>query len=778
MLVSRGRMLSRRGFLTVGGSLVVYLAGCRGSGAIGGVTAKAGRRVLGPWIAITRDNDVVVIVDKCEMGQGVRHMFASIVAEELGTTPDAVKLEEAPVDPGKYGNRHIVPTVLGISLGRILPLQMTGKSSSVADMWDDDKLRDCAARTRRTLVAQAVVRLGKPADQIELRAGRATFPGDRSGGVLFAELLGDPLADASHVTLTKKPRPVLGDVSLSRRRLDAVDKVTGRARFGIDLAAEDLRRDGRPVGRLLVALVARPHRVGESITVPNRDEIARMPGVERVVDLDGGRRGIAVVADTFWHADRARRAMQVPEPTGRKDLANSEVILKAYEDTLAAKTDRGAGEDVAGRGTWQTYVTPFGPHAAMEPLSAVCVRDGDTYHLYAASQFPQSAQAQAARVLGAEVRLHGQLAGGAFGRRGASDFIVEAAEICGKLGGQALKLMWTREDDFRHDYLRPCAVSRVRATGQDHLITRWQHLLMSESANLAMDEEYFAALRFGWALRWLGMKSRQPQGPSLDSADFTMEMEGLADSVYAMPLTRDLVHIPRMTPAIHRTVRGGYVRSVGYFHTIFAMESRLDELAWEIGSDPLEIRLRNLRRPGLAAAAADRQRRLRWCVERVAAMAGEDHVRRRGSGFGLACFSGFDSFAALVVRVERDPHEREIPVRDAWAAVDCGFVLNPDVLDQQVEGGIVFGLSAALKQEITTVQGMVRQTNFHQCDALRLHECPRITVVHRQYELGQATPTGVGELMVPLPAPAVANAVFNLYGYRRRRVPLDLRAGR
>lgn len=769
--------LTRRTFLTLGGATVIYLIGARGMPRADAAGHTGGRAELGgPWIAITDRNELLVLVDKCEMGQGIRHLFASIVARELGSAPETITVEDAPVDARRYANRYIVPRVKGLPVGKFLKFQMTGRSSSVADRWD--RLRDAAVEARKTLTKKAATRLEASVDRIELRQCRAFVRGTEKSASLAA-LLGRGPSLPDTTPPVELPAFISRIPAASRPRIDAWAKVTGQARFGIDVGPEDLERDGLRGLRVLVALVLRPGRAGDTIAISNQSAIESMPGVTAVVPIGKGG-GVAVVADSFWHADRARCAMKEQVTPRGGPRADSAAILAAYERALAEEVKdvpdvRGPNRPIP----WENYVTPFGAHAAMEPLSATCVKAPDGLHIYAASQFPDSARAQAASAFGVEegrVVMHGLLAGGAFGRRAASDFIVEAAEVCKALSdrgvGDAVKLMWTREDDFRHDYLRPCAVSRVRAaTAPDLTLGAWQHLMVSESPNLAMQHDYVWASGVLRAARWIGADWAQPERPNVDVLDVTLKEEGLKDSVYEMkPLVR-LVKVPAAEERLHATVRIGYWRSVGLFHTLFAVESTIDELAAARGSNPLDIRLRNLRRAGA------RQKRLLKCVTDVAQLVGEDRIRQRRTGYGMACFSGWDSFAALVVKVTTG--NDGIRVSDAWAVVDCGYVVNPDVLAQQVEGGIIFGLSAALKGEITTMNGVVQQTNFHTCDSLRIDECPRIQVVAQQYDgPTAATPTGVGELMVPLPAPAVANAVFNLTDRRLRRLPLDLGAPR
>ncbi len=350
---------------------------------------------------------------------------------------------------------------------------------------------------------------------------------------------------------------------------------------------------------------------------------------------------------------------------------------------------------------------------------------------------------------------------------GQIDFIVEVAEICAKLGGRAVKLIWTREDDFEHDRLRPCAVSWVEATTDGRAIRSWRHRLACESPAIALAGEFVATFPIvGAVVSTFRPSWRSSARRRFDSLDPAIA-EGIKDTVYTM---RPDVH--HVSPRVPGSPRVGYWRSVGYFHSIFAVESAMDELAHNAGIDPVTFRLANLE------GGDEEQRRMRECVTDVAGMAGRDDLARPGTGFGMACFSGWGSYAALAVSVAVDGRSAPSGIRvlRAWAAVDAGFTVSPDIVRQQVEGGIIFGLSGALTQKITIANGVVRERNFHACDLLRMHECPSIEVKLRTWAPGAQPPTGVGELMVPLPAPAVANAVHNLTGERLRCLPLTIGA--
>jgi isoquinoline 1-oxidoreductase beta subunit len=757
--------VTRRTFLLSSGAAVVYVASCTRPTRAAAAEANR-RRALTPWIAITEDNRIVVLVDKCEMGQGVRDLFASIVAEELGLAPSDVEVEDAPIGRA-YRNKKLLSLPVDIAL-----FQLTGSSSSVPDAWE--KLREGAAGTRRLLLQRAASRFGVTETEVRLD-GRDVRLNHGEGRASFAALLGDGRGHVDRITPSAGPFGVLGkSVTSGQRgpRIDAREKITGQARFGIDVGAAEL-------GQVpLVALVVRPDRTGDSVEITNPADLLMKAGVKHLVTLKGDR-GVAIVADSFWHAFKARLAAETRRVRRAGLRPSSATILERYRaaaerpvDTVAPVKDR----DGAGSLCEATYETPYGPHAPMEPMTAACVLREERYHIYAATQFPDAARVRAARalqVLAGSVVIHGMLAGGSFGRRAASDFIVEVADICRQLDGRAVKLIWTREDDFQFDYVRPCAVSRVKATAAGERIEAWEQTIVSESANVRMGDEYAAALGvIGPVLTLIPFQWRRTQA-HVDFIDALIQ-EGIKDTLYTM------------NPRVHRAkapdpgiVQVGYWRSVGRFHTIFAVESAIDELAASADVNPVEFRLANLQ--GDAPKRPGARERMGWCLDRVVRHVERDKFARRGAdwrsrGYGLACFSGWGSFAALAVEVSvrSDDRAQDIKVHRAWAAVDCGFVLCPDVLRQQVEGGIIFGLSAALKQEITTVDGIVQQTNFHACDALRIHECPEIKVEYRN-DSASTPPTGVGELMVPLPAPAVANAVYNATGRRLRSVPLTLR---
>jgi CO/xanthine dehydrogenase Mo-binding subunit len=755
--------LSRRQFLTVGGSAVVFLAGgARGSAADDG---RFGRGDLQkPWIAITRANRVAVLVDKCEMGQGVRDLYARIVARELKVAPEAILVEDAPVGH-EYRNRKFPLPVL----------QVTGYSSSTADA--HGKLVRAARETATALRWKAARHLGVFPWSLTLKDGWVVVTATPGRTVTYAQVVGSTLdveaARRGRGESTATPAPLSPS-----QRVDARDKVTGCARFGIDVDETELGE------KPLVAVMIRPDRPDAVIELGTEanPELSRLFGA-RVVRLDHPK-AIAVVAPSFWKAYRAqqharawvRQSLPAIDPV----WADSDTTLRAY--VQAARDDGAVRDD--GRSTVSdlVYETPYGPHAPLEPMTASCRRQAGVYHVWAATQFPAGARALAVKALrddGAKnlraesVVVHGMLAGGSFGRRNNSDFIVEAARICHALDGRAVKLIWTRDEDFRHDYLRPCTVNRVTARVKDGRVTEWTQRIAARSPNFAMAADFVAVVP-GPLRPVAGRVIADADDHDPTYAEGITGIAGTRTIAYDFPPSRRRLPVPGPDQGWHPRV--GYWRSVNFFHTIFAAESTIDDLAAKATLNPVEFRLRML----------GESPRLAWCLEHVAPAAERarfsppDPSRPPGTGHGVACFTGFDSFAALAVEVRVDAAvaggRPQIRVIRAVAAVDCGPLLSEDVVRQQVEGGIVFGLSSALKQSITLVGGVVQERNFDQCDPLRMHECPPIEVTCR-HDSPSGEPTGVGELMVPLVAPAVANAVFNLTRRRLVRLPLTLAEG-
>jgi isoquinoline 1-oxidoreductase beta subunit len=513
-------------------------------------------------------------------------------------------------------------------------------------------------------------------------------------------------------------------------RVDSKAKTDGSAQFTADFAAPGL----------LTALIARPPRFGATVKSVDATAARRVKGVTHVVRVPSG---VAVVATGFWAARQGREALRVTWDESRAERRGSDDLYAAYR-TLAARPGTPAKRvgDAAGalRGATKVieavYEFPYLAHAPMEPLDAVVRIGADAVDLWAGSQAPTWDQQVVARIAGVpadRVRVHTLLAGGSFGRRATpdSDVAGEAAAVAKAVGGgKTVKVVWTREDDIRGGRYRPLYVHRLRA-GLDArgTIVGWEHRIVGQS--IGMGTAFEAAL-------------------VKDGVDAT-SVEGAANLPY---------DIPNLTVELHTTKVGVPVlwwRSVGSTHTAYSTETFLDELAHAAGRDPLELR----------RALLGKHPRHRAALNLAAEKSGWGQALPAGRARGIAVHESFNSVVAQVAEVSRRPDG--LPrVERVVCAVDCGTAINPDVVRAQMEGGIGYGLAAALWSEVTLVQGRVQQRNFDDYRPLRIDDMPAVEV---HIVPSGAAPTGVGEPGLPPIAPAVANALFHLNGQRVRRLP-------
>lgn len=719
--VNAGRRDFLRAGAAVGGGLLIEMV-LPGAGRL----AEAAAAPFEPnaFVRIGADNTVTVIAKHLEMGQGTYTGLATLVAEELDAAWSQVRVEGAPADAKRYNNLLWGPT------------QGTGGSTAIANSFE--QMRKAGATARAMLVAAAAGQWKVKPESLSVAEGmvrhkasgrKATF------GVLAAKAARLPVP--ADVTL-KDPKDFVY-IGKSFPRKDSRAKVNGTAIF-----TQDVKLPG-----MLTAVVAHPPRFGARVKSFDGAAAKRVKGVTDVVEIPFG---VAVLAGDFWSAKRGRDALTVEweESTAFK-LGTDEIVAQfrdlAKTPGLFARKDGDADKALEGaaRKLEAEFVFPYLAHAAMEPLNCVIRLSAGGCEVWNGEQFQTVDQANLARVLGLkpeQVKLNMLFAGGSFGRRAnpQSDYLMEAAHIVKAIGGRApVKLVWTREDDMQAGYYRPLFHHTLRA-GLDEKgnILAWHHRLVGQSIMAGTPFE---------------------SGLVKDGIDFT-SVEGAANLPYAIPnLTVDL-HSPRLPVPVQ------WWRSVGSTHTAFSTETFLDELAHGAGREPVEFRRgllakhpRHLGVLELAAAKAN------WDKPLPAGKAGE----RRGRG--IAVHESFHSFVAEVAEVTVR-EDGSFSVDRVVCAVDCGIAVNPDIIRAQMEGGIGFGLAAALHGEITLKEGRVEQSNFHDYPILRLNEMPRVEV---HIVPSAAAPTGVGEPGVPPVAPAVANALFAATGKRVRRLPI--RAG-
>ncbi len=711
--------------LAVGGGLVLEI--------LPGLAQAAGSKANftpGAFLRITADDVVTVVLARVDMGQGTSTMQVQLLAEELGIDPSKVKTEHAGNDR-RYDNP-------------VMGLQLTGGSTSTASAWGP--YRQAGATARAMLISAAAKRWGVTRTDCVARDGavvhlptqqRLTF------GALAEAAAGLHVPEVAprekDFTLIGKPIP----------RVDSMEKVLGRAEYGIDVKVPGAK----------VAVVLRCPVPGGTLKSFDGGEAKKLSGVCHVVAVPSG---VAVVGETYWHARRAAQAVKVEWDEGALAKFDSKTLeadhLKALRGTTGERVkNTGDALDTLTRAAAvieAEYSAPYLAHATMEPQNATAwVRDGKV-ELWAPTQGAMMAAEQVARALDvsqADVTVHTTWLGGGFGRRIAQDYVIEAAHVSKAIGGP-VKVVWSREDDMRHSPYRPAATHRVRgAISADGKPLAWHHRVASQSIlNQILPDFVGGLLPSGLhflrrALASLGQSSVATSDPT--------SVEGVDSLPYDLPhLAVDFVAVEPGVPVM-------FWRSVGHSHTAFATESFIDELAHAAKADPFEYRRSLLMR----------QHRHRWVLELVAEKVGWTTPAPEGIGRGIAVHQSFESYAAAAVEVKIE--DGAIVVKRVVIAIDCGRVVNPDIVKQQLESAVIFGLSATLKQRITFENGKVSQSNFHDFPPLRLSETPVIETYLRENE---AAPTGVGEPGVPVIAPAVANAVFALTGQRLRSLPLTL----
>jgi isoquinoline 1-oxidoreductase beta subunit len=708
--------LSRRNFLKTsalaGGGLIlgVYLPGAHHRTE----AAQQTTSTFAPnaFVRVDKDESVTVIVNHSEMGQGPYTSVPMVVAEELEADWSKVRFEAAPVD-AVYNH-----SVYGI--------QMTGGSSSTWSEWE--RLRKAGAAARQMLIATAAETWKVEPASCRAENGRVVH--SASGRrVSYGQLVdkASRLAPPQNVTL-KDPKQ-FKIIGKPMKRLDTPDKINGKAVFGLDVK----------VPGMLVAVVARPPVFGGKVKSFNADKAKAIAGVRHVIEIE---RGIAVVADGFWPAKRGRDALEVAWDEGALAVLDSGIqgvqYAKLAEQPGAVARKEGdvpAGLDSAAKKFEAVYELPYLAHATMEPLNCVADVRAKSCEIWTGTQFQTLDRAAAAKDTGLkpeQINLHTTLLGGGFGRRATpdSDFVREAVQIS-KAVKAPIKVVWTREDDMRGGRYRPRAYHSVSAgldaSGRP---VAWQQRIVCQS--------FIVGTPFESAI-------------IKDGVDDTA-VEGANDIPYEIPnLLVDWQQAPGGVPTL-------WWRSVGHSHTAFVVESFLDELAHAAGKDPYEFRRSLL-------ANHPRHKRV---LEFVAEKAGWGKPLPEGRGCGIALHESFGSFAAHVAEVSVSK-EGKLRVHRVVCAIDCGPVVNPDTIRAQLEGGVAFGLTAALYGEITFEKGRVRQRNFHDYQMLRMNEMPEVEahILASADKMG-----GMGEPAVPSVAPAVANAIFAATGKRLRRLPI------
>ncbi len=718
----QGLVSSRRDFLklvtTVGAGLTLAMNLPVALAADAAVTVTAGDFEPNAFVRIGTDNSVTVIMKHLEMGQGTFTGLATLLAEELDADWSQVVAEGAPADAARYNN---------LNWGT---MQGTGGSSAMANSFL--QMRTAGATARAMLIEAAAQRWKVPATEIQVSQGilsHAASGNSAAFGELVELAAQQPIPDAQSLRL-KDPAD-FAYIGQSLPRLDR-GKTDGSALF-----TQDLQLEG-----MLTALVAHPPRFGGKVKQFDAAKALVSPGVVDVVQIPSG---IAVLATDFWSAKKGRDLLSIDWDESAAFAGSTDDILREYralaeQPGAVARTDGDATEALANATTVVEAVfdMPYLAHAAMEPMNAVALVNDAGCEIWNGEQFHTVDQATVAAALGLkpeQVKINMLLAGGSFGRRANphSDYVLEAAQIAKARRGTPVKLVWTREDDTRAGYYRPLYVHKVRA-GLDASgnPVAWEQRIVGQSIGKGTAFEAFIVK---------------------DGIDAT-SVEGASTLPY---------QIPNMQVELHTVDQGVPVqwwRSVGHTHTAFSTEVIIDELARAAKQDPVDFRLKLLaqhpRHLGVLKLAAEKAD---WGSELP-----------KGWGRGVAVHESFNSFVAQVAEVSVQDNG-SFKVERVVCAVDCGLAINPDIIRAQMEGGIGFGLSAALLSEITLKDGQVVQSNFHDYQVLRINQMPTIEV---HIVPSAEPPTGVGEPGTPPIAPAVANALSAVTGQRFQHLPLKL----
>lgn len=693
------------------------------------------------YLSIAGNGDVVIVAMSPEIGQGARTAMPAIIADELEADWDRVEIVQGYPDP-RLGSQSV------------------GGSSAIRDNYDNLRLAGASARTMLERAAAQI--WGVPAGECHAKSHQITHePSGRTLG--YGEVAGIaaglPVPDPAEVRL--KTKAEFRYIGTAMGPVDGPDIVRGRAIYGIDTVVPGMK----------FAVIARSPVIGGKLKSFNADKALAVPGVERVIEVEGGTEppgfnsvgGLAVIAGDTWTAKKGRDLLEIEwddGPNGEFDSGPYRAELEAAvakPGTVARnRGDTYGALEAASKVLTADYYVPHHVHAPMEPPAAVAdVRDGRA-EVWMPNQDPTGPHREIARVLDLpmdKVTIHTTLSGGGFGRKGKPDYGIEAA-LLSKASGSPVKVVWTREDDIQHSYYHATAAQHMKA-GIDSggKVTSWLHRVASPSIS------------------------------STFSAGITEPSDGEM-SLGCTDVPWDIPHIRCEKGQAVAHLRIGWFRSVDNINHAFAVSSFVDELAHETGRDTAELLLEMIGGPRHITLAEEGVNysnhgqdinefpidtaRMVNVIKAVMKDSGWSRPLAKGRGRGIAFHKSFLTYVAAVVEVEVGD-DGGLRISDVFYAVDCGQAVNPDRIRAQFEGGAICGISMALYGEITAKKGRVEQSNFHDYVVTRSDAAP---ITHVHIVDSDARPTGVGEPPVPPIAPALCNAIFAATGKRIRSLPI------
>jgi len=705
--------LSRRDFLTAGvaagAGLVVGFYLPHGTGATGDALTN---NAFSPnaYLKITPDDKVTVVVARSEMGQGVRTALPMILAEELDADWKKIYIEQAGAST-LYGD------------------QSTGGSASIRTTWDP--MRKAGATARAMLISAAALNWGVGRDSCKAENGTVVHDQSKRRAT-YGELA---LKAATLPIPTDVPLKKPADYKLVGTRIPRIDtpsKTNGSAEFGIDFRLPGMK----------FAFLERCPVLGGKVASFDDSASKKLGGVSYVGKV--GDYAVAVIADSVWGAMEGRRALKVTWDEGaNKNLTSAAVmdgLKKAADGKSVTLYSVGSLASASGRRISAEYELPFMAHAPMEPGNCSAHFQGSKIEMWAPTQVPQDCRDTVAQTLGLnsdQVKVNVTLMGGGFGRRLEHDYAVEAALVSKAINGP-VKVLWTREDDMKNSPYRPSSFHKLSATlDAAGFPTSFTHRIVAPSISA-----------------WKGYPVDGGVDPDLkDEAPLVYPF---ANASLEFVQTQSVVPLAWM--------RAVYALQVG-----FASECFIDELAAAAGRDPLEYRLHILSKDEDIKYfdATWHPARMRAVLQMAADKAGWGKPLVGGHYRGIACFGCFSTYMAEVVEISMEDNAPK--VHRVVAVTDCGQVVNPSILEQQIQGGIVYGLANALRAQITIDKGRVVQGNFDEYAPIRMNECP---AVEAYFVPSTESPTGIGEPSIPPLAPAICNAMYAATRQRLRKLPI------
>lgn len=742
---TRKQKITRRAFMItggiLGGGLLVGIGGAlhvnKNHKRFSGIDMGDGN-LVNAWVSINSDNTVTIATPRAEMGQGVYTAIPMLIAEELEVDMSTVKVIHPQADPA-YANTMLMTQVpQDISKGRnfmekafaVIGIVGTGGSTTIPDGYD--YMRLAGAQAREMLKTAAANMWGISVGDVSAAKGMLTniTNGEKVtyGSVAKAarsiELDGNP---------TLKDRKDFKIIGTKVQRLDLPEKIVGQAKFGIDTRLENM----------LYAVIRHPSYMKGKITaINNQAEVEAMPGVKKVITIP---QGIAVIADNTWRAKNAALSLDLNEEDGGNGSLSSEGISKMLNeiasDDAKLTTVETHGSDIAsalsGDVVSAQYEVPYLAHATMEPINCTVLVEGDKTEVWTGHQAPSVLVTKVNETIGtakANVKTNITYLGGGFGRRAESDFVISACQIAKAMEGTPIQLVYTREEDMKNDMYRPAVASHFQAAlGADGSIKGWKNDMALQSAG-------YSAMN-----RIMPIMAPAP-------ADDPTNQEG------AVHLPYDMGARAVSTGQADLPLEVGYWRSVGSSQNAYFTECFMDELAAKAGQDPYQFR----------ASKLGNAPRFKAVLDKVAQMSDwtaplpEDRFR------GIALAKSFGSIVGQVAEITK-LGDKQFKIDRFYCVIDCGRTVNPDTIEAQMQGGIIFGLSAALYGQITLEDGQIQESNFPQYDMVRMKASPLVDVHIMDID---AHPGGVGEPGTPPAAPALVNAIAAATGERVRSLPL------